>query len=125
MTVHEILKFIHGLLAISAVGANITYGVWLARAGREPQYLGYALRGIKMLDDRIANPAYALLFVTGLLMLYTGRFAWTTPWILSALIVYVLVLGLGLFGYTPLLRRQIAILERVGHQSSEYNRIAG
>ncbi|MBI2200391.1 MAG: hypothetical protein HYU43_00430, partial [Armatimonadetes bacterium] len=24
-----------------------------------------------------------------------------------------------------LLRRQIAILERVGHQSSEYNRIAG
>jgi len=119
-----ILKFLHIMLAIAAVGANVTYGVWLARAGREPQQLDYVLRGIKVLDDRIANPSFSLLFVTGLAMLYAGKIPWTTPWLLTALIVYAAVMALGLLGYTPLLRQQIAALERSGPRSPEYERVA-
>ncbi len=51
------IKTLHIFFAIVAVGANITYSVWVARAAREPEHTGYALRGIKFIDDRIANPA--------------------------------------------------------------------
>ena len=50
------------------LGANLTYGVWLARAARESQHLAFALRGVKILDDRIANPAYGVIFLTGMAM---------------------------------------------------------
>jgi hypothetical protein len=39
MTFYVVLKFVHVLLAIIAVGANITYGMWLGRAAREPAHL--------------------------------------------------------------------------------------
>ncbi|MGH2425819.1 MAG: DUF2269 family protein [bacterium] len=125
MTLYAVLKFLHILLAIAAVGANITYGVWLTRAGREPQYLAYVLRGVKILDDRVANPSFGLLLVTGLALLYVGKIPWTTPWLLSGLVVYAAVMALGLFGYTPALRNQIATLERNGPQSPEYARASG
>ena len=43
------LKTLHILFAIVAVGFNISYGIWQARAAREPEHMGYALRGIKFL----------------------------------------------------------------------------
>jgi uncharacterized membrane protein len=103
MTIYIILKFLHVLLAITAVGANITYGVWLSRAAREPAHLEYVLRGIKVLDDRAANPAFGLLLVSGVAMVFAGRIPWTTPWILTSLVLYIVLVLVGLFGYTPLI----------------------
>jgi len=124
MTMYDVLKFLHVLLAIAAVGSNLTYGVWIGRATREPRQLAFALKGVKILDDRIANPSYALLFVTGLAMLYVRRIAWTTPWVLAGLILYAVVVVLGLRGYTPVLRRQIAVLESAGPDAPEYQQLA-
>jgi hypothetical protein len=59
---YVLLKFIHIASAIVAVGSNITYGVWNARAGSDPSHAGFALKGVKFIDDRIANPAYACSF---------------------------------------------------------------
>jgi hypothetical protein len=56
----------------SSPPANASYAIWLARAAREPQHLGHVLRGVKLLDDRFANPAYGLLLVTGLLNVVVG-----------------------------------------------------
>ena len=57
------IKFVHILLAIVAIGFNATYGIWISHAARHsPKELGFALRGVKRLDDRWANPAYGLLF---------------------------------------------------------------
>lgn len=123
MDVYAVLKFIHVLLAITAVGANITYGVWLARAARQPAHLAHVLKGVKFLDDRIANPAYGLLLVTGLAMLYFGRLSWTTPWILTSLVLYAIVLAMGLLVYTPLLRRQIETLGTSGVESVAYAKV--
>jgi uncharacterized membrane protein len=103
MTIYIILKFLHVLLAITAVGANITYGVWLSRAAREPAHLEYVLRGIKVLDDRVANPAFGSLLVSGVAMVFAGRIPWTTPWILTSLVLYIVLVLVGLFGYTPLI----------------------
>ncbi len=90
-----VLKYVHVLLAIVAVGFNASYGIWLARAAREPAHLGHVLRGIKTLDDRFANPAYALLLVTGLGMTFVTSFPLTTRWILSSLALYAVLLVVG------------------------------
>ncbi|MDR7422891.1 MAG: DUF2269 family protein [Armatimonadota bacterium] len=124
MTWYALLKFLHVLLAIVAVGANVTYGVWLSRAARDRRHLLFALRGVQVLDDRIANPAYVLVLVTGLAMLHAGGHAITTPWILSSLVLYVLVAVVGILGYSPVLRRQIAVLDTGGADSPEFVRLA-
>lgn len=119
-----LLKWLHVLAAIVAVGANITYGVWLALASRQPDALPFTLRGIKLIDDRLANPAYGLLLVTGLVMVFTGRLPLTTPWLLAALVLYGLVALIGLFGFTPALSRQIRLLDSEGVQSPGYRAAA-
>ena len=45
-TWYLVFKWIHIAAAITAVGANISYGVWNARSQAEPAHLGFALRGI-------------------------------------------------------------------------------
>jgi uncharacterized membrane protein len=118
-----LLKLLHVLAAIVAVGANITYGMWIMRGSRDPVALGFALRGVKLIDDRMANPAYGVLLVTGIGMVLVGKLPVITPWLLSALVLYVAVVLLGLLGYTPTLKKQIMLLESA--QSSEYKALAG
>jgi uncharacterized membrane protein len=124
MTVFLWVKFLHVLMAIVAVGFNATYGIWLARAAREPEHELHVLRGIKILDDRFANPAYGLLLLTGIWMVAISFWQITTFWILSALILYAVLILLGIGLYTPTLRRQIRVLEAEGPQSEEYRWLA-
>ncbi len=121
---YDFLRFLHVLLAIAAIGSNLTYGMWIGWAAREPRQLAFALRGVKMLDDRIANPSYVLLLITGLAMLYVRRIAWTTPWVLAGLILYAVVAVVGLRGYSPVLRKQIAALESGGPDAPAYQQLA-
>jgi uncharacterized membrane protein len=107
-----------------AVGSNITYGIWIARASRQPEALPFTLRGIKRIDDRLANPAYGLLLVTGLLMAFVGTIPLTTPWLLTSLVLFVAVVLIGLLGYTPTLRRQIEALDSEGIRSANYQALA-
>jgi uncharacterized membrane protein len=120
----SILKWIHVLSAIIAVGANATYGIWLARASRSSDILPFTLRTIKLIDDRLANPAYGLQLITGLAMAFILPVPLTTPWLLTSLILYALLVLIGLGGYTPTLRRQIQILDSEGLHSSNYQALA-
>lgn len=120
MTVYSWIKFLHVLLAIVAVGFNASYGIWLARAAREPEHELHVLRGIKILDDRFANPAYGLLLLTGIWMVAISFWQLTTFWILGGLILWAVVILLGVGLYTPTLRRQIRVLEAEGPESEEY-----
>lgn len=124
MTAYTLLKFVHVVAAIVAVGSNATYGVWLARATREPQHLRHILGGVKAVDDRLANPSYAALLVTGLLMVWVSEWRITTPWILTSLVLYAAIVVLGFAYYSPLLRRQIEALDAHGADSSQYRSVA-
>ena len=122
LVAYFLLKWVHVLLAIAAVGSNMTYGIWLARsANGDPKYLAQVLRTIKFIDDRLANPCYGLLLLTGIGMvtLPSGP-SIKTPWLLVSLVLYVVALLLGIFMYTPVLRRQIAAVEGPGVASPEY-----
>ncbi len=119
-----ILKWIHVLSAITAVGANITYGIWIRRAETEPRTLPFVLRNISWIDRRIANPCYALLLVTGLIMVFTIPIPLTTPWLLTALVLYFAAALLGVFAYAPITRRQLALAEGPGFEAPEYKAVA-
>jgi len=125
LTIYVLIKVVHVFAAIVAVGTNITYGVWIGRAKRDPASLPFALRGVKFLDDRVANPCYGLLVLTGFAMAGVSKMPLTTPWILAAIGLLLVVFGVAIFGYTPTLRRQIEALDRTGANSSEYLALAG
>ena len=125
LTIYVLIKVVHVFAAIVAVGTNITYGVWIGRAKRDPASLPFALRGVKFLDDRVANPCYGLLVLTGFAMAGVSKLPLTTPWILAAIGLVLVVFGVAMFGYTPTLRRQIEALDRTGANSSEYLALAG
>ena len=124
MSLFVVVKFLHILAAIVAVGLNISYGVWIVRARRDPNHMAFALKGVKLLDDRIANPAYGFLLITGLLMVYLVPYPITTLWILIALILYAALIVLALFFYTPALRDQIKLAETGDTTSPEFMRLA-
>ena len=113
------LKTLHILFAIVAVGFNISYAIWQARAAREPEHMGYALRGIKFLDDRVANPSYAGLLVVGIILVLM-RWEFTTLWIAVAIGLYLAMAAVAILLYSPTLKRQIAAYEAGGAQSAEF-----
>jgi uncharacterized membrane protein len=120
---YSLLKFVHVLLAIVALGFNISYGVWIGRAAREPQHLDHVLRGVGILD-RVANVGYGLLLVTGLALIWVGGIPLSTFWIAAALVLYVFLVLVGIAVYAPTFRGQIRALQQSGPTSEEYRRLA-
>jgi len=122
---YQLTKFVHVLLAIVAVGFNASYAIWLARAAKAPQATqSHVLRTIKFLDDRFANPAYGLLLLTGLFMVFSAGIPFSRLWIAAAIGLWLVLLFVGLGMYTPTLRDQIRVLESAGPGSDEYQRLA-
>lgn len=120
---YDIIKYIHILAAIVAVGANITYGVWGVLARREPAHEGFTIKGIQFLDNRIANPAYGVLFVTGVLMVIIGGIG-LKFWVVAAVILFVAIAVIGFAYFTPLVKRQLALVDAGDTSSPEFERLA-
>jgi uncharacterized membrane protein len=119
-----IVKWVHVLAAITAVGANITYGIWISRASREPDVLRFVLQNISLIDRRVANPCYGLILLTGLIMAFSVRIPLTTPWLLAGILLYAVAALFGIFTYAPAARRQRRLLENDGFESPAYKSIA-
>jgi uncharacterized membrane protein len=124
MSWYSLLKYIHVLLAITALGSNITYAVWNTRAAVEPAHAAFALRGIAFIDNRVANPAYGLLLITGLALVVVGQWG-LRGWVVAALILFVILIVVAVAFYSRTLKRQIQALETEGQTSASYQRLAG
>jgi uncharacterized membrane protein len=124
MTLYELLKFLHVLSAIVAVGFNLSYGLWLGRAPKEPQHAPSMLAGVKALDDRFATPAYILLLLTGLGMVFEADIPFSTFWIWASLVLYGAVVVGGVLLFTPTLRRQLALADGGNVQTEDYRQVA-
>lgn len=124
MSHFTITVFLHALSVIVAVGANFTCSVLLLWSRRQPEGTVYILKAIRMLDSRVAIPAYVLVLLTGLVMVLAVPFPITTPWILTGLALYVMIVVLGIAAYAPAFRRQMQIASHDGIQSDTYRREA-
>lgn len=123
-TLYPLIKWLHILFAVAALGSNMTYGIWIAAASRSPAALPFALRTIKLIDDRLANPAYGLLLVTGVVLVLIGPYDFGMAWVDLAIGLYIVAVLVGALGYSPTLRRQIALAENPGPGSATYAVVA-
>jgi uncharacterized membrane protein len=122
-----ILKFLHVWLAIMAIGYNAAYGLLIARAragGIDGRELQFALRTVKVMDDYVANPCYALLLVTGGALVYVAGYPWTLKWIYLSLALLAAAFAIAIVLYTPTLRRQIEVLESSGPSDPEFLKLS-
>ena len=109
MQAWQLLKLVHVLAVVVALGANFTYAFWLAQAGRDRDRLLFVIASIRRLDRRVANPAYLVVFLAGAGMVLTGPFTFQAFWVAAAIVLYVLVAILGITVYAPAVRRQLAL----------------
>ena len=124
LTVYALLKSIHILMAIIALGANLSYPIWLYLGHKHERHVAFTLNGIKFLDDYIANPGYILSLITGLgLCWYMHLNPFSVCWLWLSLILFALAAGLGIGIYSPLLKKQIGILNTEGKGSHAYKQI--
>jgi uncharacterized membrane protein len=118
---YTLTKFLHILFAIIAVGFNASYGLWLARAARQPTATQlFTLRTVKLMDDRIANPLYGLLLLSGLFMVFNAGYPLSTFWIAAALVLYVIAIVMAFTLITPNFRTALQALEAGGAESAAY-----
>jgi uncharacterized membrane protein len=104
-----ILKWLHILSAIIAVGANATHILWLRLANQEQEAKPFISQGLERLET-MTLPFYILLFLSGLGMIFVSGLAWTTPWVLSGIVGFVLMafLGAGVYGPAQRQMRELA-----------------
>jgi uncharacterized membrane protein len=124
MSWYNLLKYVHVLLAITAAGSNFTYAVWNARGAQEPDHLAFVLKGIQFIDRRVANPAYGLLLVTGLVLVAVGQWGFR-GWVIAALILFALLILVAVGFYSRAMNRQIQALESAGAGSPAYKQVTG
>jgi uncharacterized membrane protein len=122
VTWYLLLKYLHVLLAITALGSNITYGVWKALGAREPAHAPFALKGIAFIDNRVANPAYGGLLITGLVLLAAGQWGFR-GWVIAALILFALLIVVAVGFYSRVVRQQIQVMDAEGVASAAYKRL--
>ena len=115
------LKAVHVFLAILAVGFSASYGLIIGRgrnAGRTE--LTFALKTVRAMADFVANPAFVLLLLTGLAMIWMSGLPLATRWVHVSLALAVLSMGLGFGVAGPTLRKQIAVVEARGPEDPEF-----
>jgi uncharacterized membrane protein len=125
MEPYDLVKYLHVVAAITAVGFNLSCGLWLTVTARTPEHRLPVLRTVKRLDDWIANPAYVVLLLSGLAMLAIGSIPITTAWILAALALYTLLVVLGLGVFSRALATQIRLLQDGSASPAAYDAVAG
>ncbi|HEX5147440.1 MAG TPA: DUF2269 family protein [Candidatus Limnocylindrales bacterium] len=118
-----LLKLIHVASAIIAVGANVTYAVWMSRAHRDRAHLVFVIETIRALDRRVALPAYVVVVVTGVVMVARGAYSFTTGWIVAAIALYLVAMIVGIVAFGPTVRRQLEEARR-NPASPEYAELA-
>ncbi len=121
---YPILVWLHVVAAAVALGTNVTYGVWFARSRGNAAMLTFTLATVKLLDDRIANPAYGAVAVTGVLLVWIGPYSFTTPWVLSSIVLFIAVGAIGFLMYTPILRRQVDLATAGQAATAEFQRLS-
>ena len=122
--INQFLWYIYLILLIVAVGPSITYAVWIQRATANREALPFTLQSIKIINDRMVLPATALALIAWVVMVYVSGQSLMIPWVILTSIFWLAALLIGLLGYSPAIRKQIALAESAGADSDEYKSTA-
>jgi uncharacterized membrane protein len=117
---YVLVKFLHILVAIVALGTSAGLGIVLEFYGDHPTHGSFVLRAIERMVTFVVVPGYVLMLVTGLWMV---NLSWplTTKWIQAALALWgigIVILG----GSVAVLHKQRALFDTKGAASAPYRR---
>ena len=88
-----------------------------------PSGRAYTLKTIRLMEMRYVNPSYMVVGITGLALVDRSGRDFTTPWIITSIVVFLVVTAIGGAVYAPLLRRQIMLAKENYPDSAEYRRL--
>lgn len=106
------LLFLHVMAAIVAFGPTFAFSIIGAMAGAEPQHANFATRVSHRIGDILVEPFAISMLVTGALMIWAAEiplFERAARWLLVAIVLYLVALGLSLFVSRPNVKRIIAL----------------
>lgn len=117
-----LVKFLHILVAIIALGTSAGLGILLEFYGNHPTHGPFVLRMIHRFVALVVLPGYVVMLGTGM---WLTRLSWsfTTKWIQAAIVLWILgavLLGISLV----LLRKQKTLLETGGPSTPAYRRVS-
>jgi uncharacterized membrane protein len=93
----------------------------MVKGKMEKDHLLFALRGIRFMDGKVANPCYGLILITGFTMAYIADYnILSVTWILYPLILFGIMGVLAFAVYSPTLKKQIDTLEKQDVNSPAY-----
>jgi uncharacterized membrane protein len=106
------LLFLHVMAAIVAFGPTFAFSIIGAMGGKEPQHANFATRVSHRIGDILVEPFAISMLVTGALMIWAAEIPLFEPdarWLLTAIVLYLVALGLSLFVSRPNVKRIIAL----------------
>jgi uncharacterized membrane protein len=104
------LIFIHVVTAIVAFGPTYAFAIYGAEAAKEPQHANFMARATHVVNDRLVFPLILSMPVTGLLIVWASQRDLTrSPWLLAAIVIYVLAVLYSFFVQRPATLRIIEL----------------
>jgi uncharacterized membrane protein len=117
-----VVKFVHVLVAIVAVGSSAGSSLWLRLAKRSLANLSFAIRSAKFLDEYLTRPGLIVLLLTGLWMA-ASRWSLALFWIRAALLLVLIVLVMLYAVVGALMQGLIRVIDTEGPTSSHWTRL--
>jgi hypothetical protein len=108
---YMLLKVLHILLAIVAIGFSISFGIILATAAGNLDSTRFALRLVRRLE-RIARVGFIGLILTGLALGGMGEISWHALWFTGSLVLALVAFTVGMTVAGPALKAQIALTDQ-------------
>jgi uncharacterized membrane protein len=121
---YMLLKILHILLAIVAVGFSISFGIILATAAGNLDATRFSLGLVKRLE-RITRVGFIGLILTGLALGGMGEVSWHALWFTGSLAIALVAFTIGMTVAVPSLKAQIALAAQPAPPMDELKRLSG
>ncbi len=92
MELYALIKLLHvlGASVLFGTGLGIAYFMWTVHRSGDVAAIATVTRRVVLADFLFTAPAVVLQPLTGAWMVQEAHFAWTSPWIVAALALYLL-----------------------------------
>lgn len=90
---HQFLELVHILSStlLFGTGLGTAFAMWRAHRSNDARVIAAVARGVVLADWIFTTPAVVIQPLTGALLVIRLGYPWSTPWLVAALHLYVLV----------------------------------
>jgi uncharacterized membrane protein len=105
----QLWRFLHFLGAIVAFGFGFYAPIFGMATAKEPQHGNWFMRASKRLSNVVILPFAIFMFITGVALVLTAGWEWSTRWLSVSMLLYFIALGIVFFLQRPALNKVIAL----------------